>query len=44
MQTIVNFSAKASVDAEYIPLHLPSHFGHELCRENAAKDLVEAEV
>jgi hypothetical protein len=44
MQMMVNFSAEASVDAEYIPLHLPSHFGHELCRENAAKDLAEAEV
>ena len=43
-QTMVNFSADANVDAEYSPLHLPSHFGHDWCNENAAEDLAEAEL
>ena len=44
MRTILNFSADAHVDAEYIPLHLPSHFGRKWCNENAAEDLAEAEL
>jgi hypothetical protein len=44
VQTVVNFSTDASVDAEYIPLHLPSHFGRNWCNENAAEDLAEAEL
>ena len=43
-KTMVNFSADANVDAEYSPLHLPSHFGHDWCNENAAEDLAEAEL
>lgn len=44
LQTTVTVSADANVDAEYIPLHLPSHFGHDWCNENAAEDLAEAEL
>jgi hypothetical protein len=32
------------VDAEYISLHLPSHFGRSLCNINAAEDLAIAEL
>ncbi|KAN0128683.1 hypothetical protein V8E53_013502 [Lactarius tabidus] len=44
VQTVVNWSANASIDAEYIPLHLPSHFGFNRCSQNAAEDLAEAEL
>ena len=44
VQTMVNFSTDASIDAEYIPLHLPSCFGRNWCNGNAAEDLAEAEL
>jgi hypothetical protein len=44
VETMVGWSANASIDAEYIPLHFPSHFGHNWCSANAAKDLAEAEL
>jgi hypothetical protein len=44
VETMVDWSANASIDAEYIPLHFPLHFGHNWCSANAAKDLVEAEL
>ena len=43
-QMMVNIATDASVDAEYIPLHLPSHFGRKWCNENGADDLAEAEL
>ncbi|KAF8259195.1 hypothetical protein EI94DRAFT_1707309 [Lactarius quietus] len=43
-QGTVNCSTDDSVDAEYIPLHLPSHFGCNWCSLNAAEDLAEAEI
>ncbi|KAF8266109.1 hypothetical protein EI94DRAFT_1701995 [Lactarius quietus] len=39
-----NSAADGCVDAEYILLHLPSHFGCDWCNKNAAKDLVKAEL
>jgi hypothetical protein len=44
LHTMVDWPADASVDAEYIPLHLPLHFGHNWCSINAAEDLAEAEL
>jgi hypothetical protein len=44
LHTMVDWPADASIDAEYIPLHLPSHFGCNWCSINAAKDLAEAEL
>jgi len=44
VQTMVNGSADASIDAEYIALHLPSHFGRNWCSGNAAEDLAQAEL
>jgi hypothetical protein len=44
LHTMVDWPADASVDAEYIPLHLPSHFGCNWCSINAAEDLAEAEL
>ncbi|KAH9011246.1 hypothetical protein EDB84DRAFT_1445273, partial [Lactarius hengduanensis] len=39
-----NHSTDSSIDAEYIPLHLPSHLGHDWCNENGAEDLAKAEL
>ena len=39
-----NSAAYGGADAEYISLHLPSHFGHDSCHKNAAKDLAKAEL
>ncbi|KAF8262946.1 hypothetical protein EI94DRAFT_1704369 [Lactarius quietus] len=39
-----NSAADGCVDAEYISLHLPSHFGCDWCNKNAAKDLAKAEL
>jgi hypothetical protein len=32
------------IDAEHIPLHLPSHLGRSWCNTNAAEDLAKAEL
>ncbi|KAF8262977.1 hypothetical protein EI94DRAFT_1704357 [Lactarius quietus] len=39
-----NSAADGCMDAEYISLHLPSHFGHDWCNKNAAEDLAKAEL
>jgi hypothetical protein len=37
-------SADGHIDAEYISLHLPSHFKHDWCNRNATEDLAKAEL
>jgi hypothetical protein len=44
LQVSGNHSTDGSIDAEYIPLHLPSHLGRDWCRENDAEDLAKAEL
>jgi len=39
-----NRPAGSNTDAEYIPLHLPSHLGGNWCNENAAEDLLKIEL
>ncbi|KAF8257904.1 hypothetical protein EI94DRAFT_1626518 [Lactarius quietus] len=39
-----NSAANSCVDAEYISLHLPSHFRRDWCNKNADEDLVKAEL
>jgi hypothetical protein len=39
-----NHSTDGSIDAEYIPLHLPSHLGCDWCDENGAEDVAKAEL
>ncbi|KAF8265897.1 hypothetical protein EI94DRAFT_1702128 [Lactarius quietus] len=39
-----NSAANGCVDAEYISLHLPSHFRCDWCNKNAAEDLAKAEL
>ncbi|KAH8993769.1 hypothetical protein EDB92DRAFT_1815425 [Lactarius akahatsu] len=41
---IGNHSTDSSIDVEYIPLHLPSHLGHDWCDKNGAEDLAKAEL
>ena len=39
-----NNPQEGRIDAEYISLHLPSHFGRSWCNRNAAEDLAKAEL
>ncbi|KAF8256694.1 hypothetical protein EI94DRAFT_1640222 [Lactarius quietus] len=39
-----NSAANGRADAEFTSLHLPSHFRCDWCDQNAAKDLVKAEL
>ncbi|KAI9431800.1 hypothetical protein H4582DRAFT_2113351 [Lactarius indigo] len=44
LQVSGNNSTDGSIDAEYIPLHLPSHLGYDWCDKNGAEDLAKAEL
>jgi hypothetical protein len=44
IQPARNSSTNGHTDAEYISLHLPSHFKRDWCDRNATKDLVKAEL
>jgi hypothetical protein len=40
----LNGPRDSNADAEYIPLHLPSHLGGNWCKENTAEDLLKMEL
>ncbi|KAH9172098.1 hypothetical protein EDB89DRAFT_1906381 [Lactarius sanguifluus] len=44
LQVSGNHSTDSSIDAEYIPLHLPSHLGCDWCDENGAKDVAMVDL